>query len=750
MKIKSMTASFGKLDGAKLELKDGLNIVQAPNESGKSTWCAFIRAMLFGINTAERDKQGFLSDKTKYKPWNGKNMEGTMEIRHGGYDITIQRSQLGASPMKKFAAFYSDILLPVDGLSADTSGETLTGTTDKVFDRTAFIRQSGVAVSGDPGLEKRISALISTGEEQTSFTEADAKLRARQRRIRHNKTGTLPKLESDLAEYRERLSRMDSLCDELASIRQERERYNTRSKQLAEDLEIYKKLEKTELITRTIAAKKRAVEAGERVEQLRSALTKNGLIINADDVSQIAGLYSTFINAESDAGAAYEERAAVYAELEKIEAEKSAFPFNGAADSEIITKAHNSGEINEHKLDLEKKCSSAVHKLLFVAAALLLAGAGYFVYAANYLYAAVSAGFGAVSAVLFVLPLIRKNKAAKLLETVLSEFSMPSSDVFAEKAKSYSEICRLIERLEFDSKDSDKEFESTSARADEAKKALLDVVHNFFPEITQPEEIGSALSKLSEPMKALPKAEIEQARALAEASALVSSSPVPIPDEPVEYIPVPVRSLEDTKKAYARTAEHINELSTREAMLMGELKALGDPIETMAAVEELKDEIERQKYQYDTLSLAIDTLSDARTELQTKFSPLVNSAASQIMQQLTSGKYEKIVFDKNFNALAETASDTVSHDVLSLSGGTADQIYLALRLAMVSLLLSSGEPCPIILDDALDAFDDERAANALNYLYGLSKDRQIILFTCHSREAAMMASMPDVNIVKLV
>ena len=41
MKIRSMTAIFGKLDRARLELGDGLNLIYAPNEGGKSTWCAF-------------------------------------------------------------------------------------------------------------------------------------------------------------------------------------------------------------------------------------------------------------------------------------------------------------------------------------------------------------------------------------------------------------------------------------------------------------------------------------------------------------------------------------------------------------------------------------------------------------------------------------------------------------------------------------------------------------------------------------
>lgn len=53
MKIYSMTATFGKLSHETLTLKPGLNVIEAPNEWGKSTWCAFILAMLYGIDTCK-------------------------------------------------------------------------------------------------------------------------------------------------------------------------------------------------------------------------------------------------------------------------------------------------------------------------------------------------------------------------------------------------------------------------------------------------------------------------------------------------------------------------------------------------------------------------------------------------------------------------------------------------------------------------------------------------------------------------
>lgn len=63
-----MTATFGKLQGRSLELGDGLNIIEAPNETGKSTWCAFLLSILYGVNSRERDRAGFIADKTALLP----------------------------------------------------------------------------------------------------------------------------------------------------------------------------------------------------------------------------------------------------------------------------------------------------------------------------------------------------------------------------------------------------------------------------------------------------------------------------------------------------------------------------------------------------------------------------------------------------------------------------------------------------------------------------------------------------------
>ena len=210
-----------------------------------------------------------------------------------------------------------------------------------------------------------------------------------------------------------------------------------------------------------------------------------------------------------------------------------------------------------------------------------------------------------------------------------------------------------------------------------------------------------------------------------------------------------MRDLESTKAALENTDYKIRQLKEQLNIAEGTFRALGDPVLLQGEAAALKEELTRQKAQYDALSLAIDTLSQASGEMQTRFSPVINDTASEILRRLTGGRYERLLIDRSFDADARTEDDAVTRNILSLSTGTGDQIYLALCLALCQLLCAEGEPCPIVLDDALTNFDQSRLENALAYLKELADSRQIILFTCHSREAAYFAGDPGVHIVKL-
>lgn len=221
LQIRHMEANFGRLSHAALDLQPGLNVITAPNESGKSTWCSFIRNMLYGLSTRTR---GALADKNRYAPWDGSAMQGRMDLRGGGEDYTVLRTTRRANaPMGEFACTYYNTATPVPDITGSNLGETLLGVPREVFERSAFIGQSGLAVDQDAELERRIAALITTGEEETSFSETYDRLKKQLNRRRHNKTGQIPALELEMDDLRRSLAVLENYTARVSELQSELE-----------------------------------------------------------------------------------------------------------------------------------------------------------------------------------------------------------------------------------------------------------------------------------------------------------------------------------------------------------------------------------------------------------------------------------------------------------------------------------------------------------------------------------------------
>lgn len=275
MTINKLTASFGKLGGESLELSEGLNVICAPNESGKSTWCAFIRAMLYGIDSSERQKSGHLPDKVRYAPWSGAAMQGEMELTQGGKSMTLTRTtKLKSAPMREFSAVYTGSNVPVEGLDGTNAGEMITGVSKDVFRRSAFVEQGAIAVSGSPELEKRINAIVSTGDEGCSFTEADERLRAWQRTRRYNRRGMLPELEQRMAETKNRLNELEYAAAESERLTQQLEQGRQNCRDLESAVAESRKTVRRDALSNLQSLRKElnaANEAHEKAEAQRSA-----------------------------------------------------------------------------------------------------------------------------------------------------------------------------------------------------------------------------------------------------------------------------------------------------------------------------------------------------------------------------------------------------------------------------------------------------------------------------------------------
>lgn len=191
-------------------------------------------------------------------------------------------------------------------------------------------------------------------------------------------------------------------------------------------------------------------------------------------------------------------------------------------------------------------------------------------------------------------------------------------------------------------------------------------------------------------------------------------------DEKTELRDVAVR-----EEAQARRVREGLEASADVARLEMELSALRLELERCAGA-----------WRIATLAktLCETTLQRVRRERQ----PAVIAEASRLFQSITSGRYSRILTDEEKETLAVELAGGGSRALEHLSRGTAEQLYLCLRLAFAREFSRHHCNLPLVMDDVLVNFDPQRARLTARVLAEFAREKQILLFTCHPETAATL------------
>jgi uncharacterized protein YhaN len=132
------------------------------------------------------------------------------------------------------------------------------------------------------------------------------------------------------------------------------------------------------------------------------------------------------------------------------------------------------------------------------------------------------------------------------------------------------------------------------------------------------------------------------------------------------------------------------------------------------------------------LALAHDMLARSRAAYEEAHRPAVVQAAERYFAEWTDGRYRRIIAPLGRPIEGVERSDGFHVPLAGMSRGTSEQLYLALRFGLVEHFVdTSKEPLPIVMDDILVNFDDDRAERAARSIEELAKGCQVIYFTCH-------------------
>ena len=686
MQFRRMTATFGTLDHRTIQFENGLNIIEAPNESGKSTLLAFLRVMLYGFTPRER---GAAAEKNRYAPWSLAPMQGVLELRGCMGDITVTRDTVRAGdPMGRFSAVYTGSGESVPGLTAEDLGETLLGIPREVYERSAFIRQSGMCVDASAELERRIAALITTGEEGTSCTDALAALKKQRNARRYHRSGRIPALEAETDELNRSLDELT----QLEAHRQEKESalraLDAEEQRLCGALRAHDLCDAQEQYQAVAQAGAAADEAANALERARRAM-------------QLSACPTRETLAQG--------RAALDAlKGRKAEIDRAALAREDAEDALRTFDAQNS--------------APALSLIFYVCAAIgtlsLFALAACLFLKTRLLYDIMFSSAAAIG-ILTAIPLRARQRRA-----------------FAAYELRRRELLDAFKRA-------GAALDALLSSYDAAADALLALI----PAAGSLARVSACIDDALAQYDALDALTQQAQTRRAQYELLAQQHPArTFSDVPAVR---PAQSREELRAALSSLSERRRTLHSELDHTLGRCRAVGDRETLEAQLAQKREALSRLQAEYDAIALAMDALQCANTTLQSRFSPALSRRAGELFSRLTDGKYESVLLDRDLSAQAGERGEAVAHDAQLLSLGALDQLYLAVRLAICERVLPDGDPIPLVLDDALVRFDDARCRKALELLYEESKTRQILLFTCQHRESAFLAGRSGVTVLSL-
>lgn len=195
----------------------------------------------------------------------------------------------------------------------------------------------------------------------------------------------------------------------------------------------------------------------------------------------------------------------------------------------------------------------------------------------------------------------------------------------------------------------------------------------------------------------------------------------------------------------------INDLKLKNTLMDTEKSKIDESLEKLIKIEEELEEQKRIKEELLSLEtsylIAKEALSKAYEEIKNNVSPKFEQKLCEITSNITNEKYKKVTVNDESGLLVEVQNGAYM-PVDRLSVGTIDEMYLALRLSILSEV--SKEKMPILFDETFAYFDNQRLKNILCYLQDENYDNQIVIFTCTNREEQVLNQLKiEYNLISL-
>lgn len=194
----------------------------------------------------------------------------------------------------------------------------------------------------------------------------------------------------------------------------------------------------------------------------------------------------------------------------------------------------------------------------------------------------------------------------------------------------------------------------------------------------------------------------------------------------------------EQKKLNGERTLYLDRLTAQQKTKEGVEEQLRELEQLKGRAVELQRSIKNNKLvreKLEALQLAEETLSELAGDIRNAAGTYINKEASRMISEITDHAYDSLSAGQSYDIMLNSKNGMIS--VADMSAGTADQVYLAVRLATIRFIAGEEDPLPLILDDSFNLYDDDRLAASLSFL-AKGYNGQVMIFTCQKREEQVL------------
>ncbi len=777
--LKLHLSAFGKFKDKTIEFKDGLNVIEGLNESGKSTIHAFIEGMLFGFIKPGQKRRLFFETLKRYQPKDTDLYFGSMVFE---LENTVYRLERDFHPRKGYVKLFHEKTgkeitdtFDVDPVTRQIDIAALTDMPYSLYLNTLSIREMDKKPddTSENTLVERLQNLSATASEGLSTKKALAKLEERIGEIGSERARTRPyfqtleTLESLKEEKEEALKHHDALLALKVAIDNEKADLDTAYQKRQTLKTTIEHQKNTKKIKTHAAIEKHWLEAKNLLDETSETPVNLTPVFWFETFKQYTHLFKdldeirdTILSRQHRIDTFNEQIEAEDATLserkfEEIKDDKERLEtYQNQIDTDklgALTQAAQAFETDKKNVESQLRRATSVlkyHLPLTVVVLGILAGLVVFLFEEpNRFYV-----FGLLTlplAVGFYYRLKQKRLSKRLVIETGKCDNVKKSLARQEKThkQAQAEIARLLGEYGLDKIDAFTQtyyeakakyenmlrLDAWSKRVAGEKEKLLANYQTIKPLLNRfnlkktPESLTLLLS-LRDIHNKITQLLNHQAY-----HDFIKTFDTTLPYVDPDNLDENERLLDEMNETIRKAERHIGE---KTASLKEKAKATRDIAliehDIAAASSKLKT-LKATKAKYEKAKALI---MDATDTLEENFAPVLSENIQAVLPRLTRDTYREIKIRRTLDFTVEVPHTKTLESPLFFSKGTLDQIYFAVRLGILKTLDKA--KMPLFLDDAFVNFDDERIKAALRLVADLAANQQILLFTCHNREKAML------------